>query len=73
MKVAQARDELKRSLEYLEQFNYAASGDRESSCGCFDDLDYDKRKEQTKHISIYLNTWILPGLRRALKELENGQ
>lgn len=69
MKIAEARDELKRALEYLESFNDAASY-QEASCGCFDHLDYDKRKEQTKEIPLYLNTWVLPGLRRALKELE---
>jgi hypothetical protein len=69
MKIAMARDELKRALEYLEKFNEAAEYTG-TGCGCFDHLDYDKRKEQTKKIPIYLNTWVLPGLRRALEELE---
>lgn len=69
MKKAQCRKDLKGVLEYLENFISASKG-VESRCGCFDKLPYDTRKEHTKYIAIYLETWVLPELRKALKELE---
>ena len=69
MKIAKARDELKEALEYLEKFNDAARYDG-NDCSCFSHLEYTDRKELTKEISIYLETWVLPKLKRALEELK---
>ena len=70
MKKALCRNDLKDAIEHLESFVSSANCESDKNCGCFSRFTFDERQKIKRHIPIYLDSWVLPQLKRVLDELE---